>query len=179
MDSILLRLARYYQIEIPGNDVLELYHQALDGLSIEQISGAASRHVRQSRFFPKVCELIELAKPSEPKIESTAEQQAAAVIQTIRNYGQNYKPTWADPITAHLMMGRFNYAALCQTLTESETKWFVKEFMQAYCAIEDVSSKSKSLMLDAPEGLKQITLGLKNLTTMIFESINSSERGPA
>lgn len=63
MDAILLRLARYYQIEIPGADVLEMYHQALDSYSVEQIADAATKHVKESKWFPKICELLDILKP--------------------------------------------------------------------------------------------------------------------
>jgi len=165
IDTILLRLARYYQVEIPGADVLEMYHQALEGYTPDQIADASTKHVKASKWFPKISELIELLKPLVPKIESVADQQAALVIKTIRSCGYRGRPRWEDPITSYLFRGRFNFQALCSTLTEDENKWFIREFKDAYLSMADIAAANPHTLIDSPDEVKEITFNL-------FESIN-------
>jgi hypothetical protein len=119
-------------------DVVELYSEALSEYPIELITDAATKHVKESKWFPKISELVEHLKPHIPQIESVAEQQAAVVINAIRNYGYMRAPEWSDPITRDLFKHRFNWQSLCSTLTEEENKWFIKEFVQAYQATNDM-----------------------------------------
>ena len=132
-----MRMVSYYQQEITP-DVIELYHQALASYPTESVKQACGEHIKTSKWFPKICELVDLLKAHIPKLESIADQQAAVVLSTISRHGYTYSPTWVDPITADLMSRRFNYRSLCNTLTEAETKWFIKEFKEAYAAAHDM-----------------------------------------
>lgn len=143
-------LSRYYQTEIPGEDVLAIYHRALEGFSVEQISAAATQHVRESKWFPKASELIERMAPN---IDDTAARQAAAVIDAARKHGARFKPKFDDPITEHLLTGRFSYRAVCD-MVEEEAKWFIRDFSAAY--IDAAKRGGITSTLSLPEGVKAI-----------------------
>ena len=160
---ILMRLITYYQVELTANTI-ELYHQCLEDYHLDLISQAATTHVKTSKWFPKISELIRLMKPHTPRIESKSTEQAAIVLQAIRSYGYNHEPIWNDPITNYLLKSRFNWKSLCNTLTEEEEKWFVKNFNEAYLATADISQVDIK-QLDAPEQFKQLAMGM-------FESIH-------
>ncbi len=146
-----MAMARYYQVEILGEDVLAMYHEALKDYSIAQIREAATAHIKNSKWFPKINELIDLLKPRTPQLESIAEQQAAIVLGAIARYGYRYMPKWKDPITAHLFSSRFKWQSLCDSLTDSERKWFVKEFKEAYQAAHDMSEGEAGKLIEAPK----------------------------
>lgn len=150
IDAILLMLARYYQTEIPGEAVLAIYHRALEGFSVEQISAAATQHVRESKWFPKASELIERMAPN---LEDAAARQAAAVIDAARRIGSRYQPRFDDPITKHLLTGRFSYRSVCD-MAEDEVKWFMRDFSAAYLEIAKRGGPASAGAL--PEGVKEI-----------------------
>jgi len=158
-----MRLIAYYQVELTA-DTINLYHQCLADYDVELIASAASIHVKSSKWFPKISELVSLMKPHIPRIESKATEQAAIVLQAIRSYGYNHEPIWSDPITNYLLKSRFNWKSICNTLTEEEEKWFVKNFNEAYLSAADISQGDMK-QLDAPEQFKQLAMGL-------FESIH-------
>lgn len=145
MDAIFARMIAYYQIEL-SNSVISLYHDALEQYQIDDIKRACGEHIRESKWFPKISELCDRLKQHVPKIESNADQQAAIVLNEIRHCGYHHTPTWEDPITAHLFSRRFNFQSLCDTLKESENKWFVKEFKEAYLAAHDVCGGNIQLL---------------------------------
>jgi hypothetical protein len=136
LDVILAATLNYYQAKLEP-EVIEMYHDALDGLPIDKIKRAFTAHIKTSKWFPKISEILERVDPR-PAIESSAEQQAAVVVAAMRTNGYLHEPKWTDPVTAHLFAGRYNWRSLCETLTEEETKWFVKEFKVAYAGALDV-----------------------------------------
>jgi hypothetical protein len=150
---------RAYQMEPPGEDVLELYHAALSQFSLIEIRTAAGQHLKTSKWFPKISELIELIPSAHiPKLESIATVQAGVVLKMIREFGSRFEPLFNDPVTAHLMRTRFNYRGLCMNMIESEEKWFVKNFIESYLAMNDwIGGDTERLGLEAPAQLKQLT----------------------
>lgn len=163
IDLILMRLVSYYQAEITP-DVIDLYSESLSDYPIERIKKAATQHVKTSKWFPKISELVELAKDHMPQIESLAETQAALVINRIRSEGYRALITWEDPVTSYLFQRRFNWKSLCNTLTEDENKWFIKEFKEAYRGAIDMCGGDVK-QLGAPSELLQ-------LAGSLFKSIN-------
>jgi hypothetical protein len=117
-----------------------LYVNALSDLHFRGVSDALSKLAKESRFFPMPAEVRGLCEPTSPAIESVAEQQAAIVLNAIRQHGAKYEPAWEDPTTRSLFRGRFRWTSLCSTLTEEETMWFVREFKQAYLAAADAGA---------------------------------------
>ena len=166
IDTILLRMFNYYQVEVFKPDVLEIYHELFERWSIEDIKKACSMHMDESKWFPKFAELKKyLPQPHVPQIESTANVQASHVLQMIRQNGYRYEPVWQDPITKLLMRTRWKWASLCETSTEDNEKWFVKEFVEAYLSSSDYHHDDFDLL----EGGKQDEV-LK-IANNLFESV--------
>lgn len=134
--------------------LLQLYTEALMEYPIEKIRGACAVSIKTLKFFPKIAEIIELIGLSNLQIEETAETQATKVLEQIRTAGYYGAPEFKDPITKHLMSGRFNFKGLCQSLTYTEEKWFVRNFVQSYRAFD---RNKEYLLTETPEELKQIT----------------------
>jgi hypothetical protein len=159
IDLVLTQMFAYFQTEVYEPSVLDIYHQALEGYRIEDIRAACTAHIKSSKWFPKVSEIIELIpKPHVPQLESTATLQAHHILEMVRIVGYRNPPTWDDPITAILMRTRWSWGAVCELL-EDQNVWFVKEFTAAYSAMVDQRQAGVG-MLDAPEKLKQIAAGL-------------------
>jgi hypothetical protein len=139
----------------PDELVLTAYWEALKTFTAEQIVDAFKKSIITFKWFPKPVELIEFMKPAALSIESRAQQQVAHVLDIVRVLGYRTTPVWDDPITARLFQGRFKWQSLCDTLTEEETKWFVKEFIEAYNSFSEIQSHEHA-MIDAPEKLKAL-----------------------
>lgn len=161
LNAVLMRMVSYYQQEVHP-DVIELYHQALAAYPTEAIKRACGEHIKTCKWFPKICELVDILKTHTPALESIADQQAGIVLNHIRRYGYTSLPVWEDPITDRLFSQRFSYSELCNSLTEKETKWFVKEFKEAYQAAHDVCG-GDTLRLEAPE--KNVMALIENIGT--------------
>lgn len=158
-----MRMISYYQIELTA-DVIELYHNALKSYDVDSIAVATGQHIKTCKWFPKICELNELLKEHVPQLESKATDQAALVILMVSQNGYLNEPVWEDAITRHLFQRRFKWRSLCDTLTDDENKWFVKDFIQAYTAANDMCDGNPEL-LEAPKEFLQIANGLfKSIT---------------
>jgi len=169
-------MTAYYQIEAYESSVLDLYHKALEGYSLEDIRVACTTHIKQSKWFPKVSEIIDLIpKSNTPKIESIALIQAHNVVAKLRTNGQTNPPDWDDPITESLMTSRWNWYGFCEIQTK-DVKWFVKEFVEAYLARQDMVA-SGMLMLDYPNrtssGSVKIDVGarVQQLASGLFKGV--------
>ncbi|GAG01616.1 unnamed protein product [marine sediment metagenome] len=127
----------------------KMYVESLKEFSMEQITLAISRSIREHKWFPKPVELIELIRGTEPQSGEVAELQASRIIEQVRKVGSWGSPVWEDPITQRLMNSRFSYHSVCKML-ESEMTWFVKEFKEAYRANVDIQQ------IEAPAVLKKI-----------------------
>ena len=149
MDKLMAWTAAYYERELTESHV-EVYCMALDDYGMDEIRSAFKSHVLESKWFPKISELNDRLKAHTPQLESIADQQAGIVLNHIRRYGYTSLPVWEDPITARLFSQRFSYSELCNSLKESETKWFVKEFKEAYQSAHDFCGGDTRL-LEAPD----------------------------
>ena len=108
--------------------------------------------------MPTIGVFIKVLGKSQPLIEDIAEIQATEVLKQMQECGYCNTPKFTDPVTIELMKHRFNFISLCKTMKESEIKWFVKEFIQAYQAFD--RNKENSLIGDIPSELKKITNNL-------------------
>ena len=133
--------------------VSKLYIEVLKEFSAEQITMAISRSIRELKWFPKPAELIEFIQGPTPQIKDVAEIQAAEVIRQISPVGYYGCPVFSDPVTDRLFQGRFRWQSVC-SLAESDLKWFVREFKEAYRAHKVLDESPR---LEAPVELKQLT----------------------
>ena len=115
--------------------ITRVYFRALSVFAVEDVEAAITRAIGTLRFFPKPVELIELitGKPESEsaQIECAATSQVADVMKQVRTVGFYGKPVFDDPLTVRLLSGRWTFRSLCQ-MTETELKWWAKEFIEAY-----------------------------------------------
>jgi hypothetical protein len=115
-----------------------------DWITYEQISAAAQTIMRTKTDgygrMPTYAELLVAIRGQAPTIEHKATAEANRVIAHLHTYGATTSPDLsADPITQRLMTVRWHYKTWASQVLESELKWWVKEFVQAYEA-EQISS---------------------------------------
>lgn len=158
----IMALAINAGVKIPDG-LIEIWHEAFiqDGYTIEQIKTAASRMIRTKKdFYGRMPTYAELMEAPQNRIADNAEIQATLVISQI---GNDY-PIFTDPITKHLMSTRWNWNRWPKEVLESELKWFIKEFKEAYLSV----SKTERLQLpdktDAAGVLKMIEIGQKAIS---------------
>lgn len=145
----------------------------LKQFSIQQVDQAAKKiiMVRKYTKMPPVAEFIEAIQGNhQNQIEERAEIQATVVLERLRNFeayeiapglwSNNEKPhTFEDPVTQFLMTKRWPFLNWKASLLESEVKWWVKEFKEAYRAF---SGSETPLQIEAPEELKQLVANIGN-----------------
>ena len=127
-----------HKTDEPEKIILTSYKKALQPYEIEQIESAFGYALTSLKFFPKPAELIEyLNRWIEPK-QVTAEAHAGYLKNAIIGKGFLNPDGWMDePTTARLLRGRFNIARFLETSLESDLKWIVKDFIEAYIETSD------------------------------------------
>lgn len=107
-----------------------------DGLTYEQISTAAQQIMRTKLDgygrMPTWAEILEAIHGQAPRIEHKATAEANRIISHLHTYGATTWPDLSDPVTKRLMISRWPYKTWAASVIESELKWWVKEFVQAY-----------------------------------------------
>ena len=144
-------------------DSLRLYFAALETFSINQVRDAAKNILTTWEFnrIPPIAILIKAIK-KEPAIEDTALIMAHRIIVHLKADGSGIFPYLeGDRIAEHLMKNRWPYYSWASTVLESELKWWVKEFSEAYRA--HVSAE-KTIQIETPEEVKPL---IENM----FESV--------
>ncbi|MCK5605966.1 hypothetical protein KAR91_28975 [Candidatus Pacearchaeota archaeon] len=150
-------------------DQLNLYFTALKQFSMAEVVKAFTKVLNEWEYtkMPPVAVFIK-AISNQPLLEDLAQIQATEVLKQVRILGAYGTPEFKDPITKHLIKIRFHFKGLCLNMRESEEKWFIKDFVEAY---QSFSRNTENLLIETPEELKQITNNL-------FESVESATRIP-
>jgi hypothetical protein len=116
--------------------LVKIYWQVLSGYSDEQCEAAFQKVLSQNEYFPKPAQLIEILNPDVSK--ELASLHAGYLINAIQ--GREYKnpKSWKDdPVTKILITGRFNIERLYRDSLESDLKWIIKDFIEAYKELSD------------------------------------------
>ena len=113
--------------------IIKAYFRALEGFDIAQVEKALWESITKFKFFPKPVEIITLITGGETKPEDIAMGQVTEIMRQVRELGYYNTPVFGDPVTADLMASRWSWKAVC-SMTETEHKWFAKEFVDAYRA---------------------------------------------
>ena len=145
-----------------NKELLNIYYDILKEYPLKSVKTACRKAIEICKFFPKISEIINFIKEEQPQIKDLAEIQATEVLKQMQECGYCNTPKFTDPVTIELMKHRFNFVSLCKTMKESEIKWFVKEFIQAYQAFN--RNRENLLIEEMPSKLKKITNNL-------FESV--------
>jgi hypothetical protein len=130
-------------------DDIALRFLALQEYDLAEIRQAATKLItkREAKFppVPTVKEMIDeihMMKGEAPKNHRLAAQgQASMILNTIKEHGHNYAPAWEDPITKRIMQGSFDYRTMSRTLTETDEKWFIKDFCELYEVLSRAETK--------------------------------------
>ncbi len=143
-------------------DVLKLYRAALKGFSIEQISSAVKGVLLTWRYnrMPPLAVIIDYIDGPPVKIEDKALVEANKIIEHLNFNGARTHPRLDDPITKYLMTRRWPYQNWVANVLESELKWWVKEFCEAYRAHDG-----------DPEKLIEGPAEIRKLASELFESV--------
>ena len=144
-------------VDLP-KDVLNLYFKALKNIPTEDFEQGIKKVLLTWEYnrIPPLAIIIKAIQGNEPgQIEDNAEIQATHVISCI---GQK-KPVFSDSVTAHLMVRRWPWHRWAPTVLESELKWWVKEFKDAYRAF---SGSETPLQIEGsmPAEIKKLAEGI-------------------
>jgi hypothetical protein len=147
--NVMNKAAIVYDTEL-SKQKLDIYWRLLKQYTESEFSKAMNTVLRTSKFFPKPAEIIELIDP-QPEIADIALEQAHNIISHVKQYGSSVWPDLSDPVTEHLMTRRWPYPSWAADLVQSEEKWWVKEFCEAYHSFNKI---------EYPGQLKQIAGGM-------------------
>ena len=127
--------------EIFGKEISDslktIYWEILKPYSDKQCIEAFKKAISLCKFYPKPAELIEfLAGKTNQAEANKAQIEVDKIISNLKFYGATKYPDLTDPITKHLMTKRWPYKNWAANVIESELKWWVKEFCEAYNAYQ-------------------------------------------
>lgn len=132
--NIVIGLAANFGAQIPEG-LLQLWLNTFteDGISLEQIKIAAGKIIRSKKDgygrMPTYAEFFEIIKGSD---DDKALVTANEIIKHLHEHGSRVFPNLSDPIAKQLMTKRWPYYDWASQVLESELKWWVKDFCEAY-----------------------------------------------
>lgn len=131
---------------IATEPLLNLWFEAAkeDKIPIEQWESAAKKIIRERKYTnqPTYADFYETVFGSPVTETDRAAEQAAVVMKLIRELGSHRAPCFDDSVTKTLMSSRWSWQAVC-TMTESELKWWAKEFIESYRSMERTRNRSQ------------------------------------
>ena len=144
--------------KIYSETLTDIYHGALSGYSIEQVSKAMGLSIKSCQFFPKPVDIINLI-PESLKISSNSKAQIEAdkIISHLNTHGHVSVPVLDDPITKHLMTKHWPYVKWAKTVLDSQITWWTKDFIEAYKAYDETD---KQQFLEAPKNVLKLLDGI-------------------
>ncbi len=115
-----------------------------DGITIEQWTASARKILRSRKYTsqPTYADFYEAAWGVDATEVDVASEQAADVMKQVRELGSYRTPFFSDPITKSLMSSRWSWKSVC-SMTESEHKWWAKEFIDAYQSLSHIGIQGK------------------------------------
>ena len=118
------------ELSKPG---LKMRFEALKAFDVDDIQCAAIQIIstRKYKSMPTIADFLEYLNPK-TDTKDKAQIEADKIIGHLRNYGATSVPVFDDDITRHLMTSRWHYQRWAREVLESELKWWVKEFVEAY-----------------------------------------------
>ncbi|HEA67825.1 MAG TPA: hypothetical protein ENI07_13540 [Desulfobacterales bacterium] len=144
-------------------DSLRLYFAALKTFTIKQVKDGVKKVLTTWEYnrFPPIAVLIK-AINNEPAIEDKALSMAHYIVSHLKAHGATIRPDLSGDHTADwLMKFRWNYTSWASEVLESELKWWVKEFCEAYRAY---TKTDVPVQIEASKEVKQ-------LAENMFESV--------
>ena len=149
-DQIIYRAESCYQTCL-NETALQTYQEAMAEYPIEDISAAFTVHIKKSKYFPTIAEIIAIIEKNHNpiQIESRSRVQWRQVVDSVRQRGLNRgAPRFADAVTDYLVKHEFNWRRLCE-MTETEMHWEEKRWHESFAMAADLEHDLKRL--EAPE----------------------------
>jgi len=140
---------------------LQMRFDMLADFAIGQVEQAAKQIMLTRKYtkMPTIADFVEAIK-NEPKVEDKALVIASEIVSNVKEHGAGVFPYLADDkVAMHLMTRRWPYREWAAQVLESELKWWIKEFCEAYRAF-DVNKLLSIENMTAPEDVKQLAGGL-------------------
>ena len=122
-------------------DVAKIYILALEPFSISNIEGALRRVLVDwiwSRMPPIGYFLQRLPGFHGDDRHARDVAEGNKILAHLSYSGATKNPDLSDPITKYLMENRWRYSSWAATVPESELKWWLREFVEAYEAFDGV-----------------------------------------
>jgi hypothetical protein len=137
---------------------LEIWFRLLEDYSLEEIQHAASIILETRKYHgmptPKEFKECLPGATTQVQLEYNPHAQADIILNHLRLNGASVWPKFTDGITRHLMTTRWYYPRWASQITESETKWWIKEFINAYECYQAAGGHPDAL--EAPVEIKQL-----------------------
>ncbi|HAR32535.1 MAG TPA: hypothetical protein DCR95_00115 [Desulfobacter sp.] len=152
--DIMLAIADNYPGATFTSAGLKLRFEALKEFSIDQVSEAAVKLIRDHKYntMPTTADIIE-AMGGKISVKDRAEIEAGKVLDHLHRYGKGVIPEFEDTITQYLMSTRWRYGSWAAYVAESDLKWWFRDFVRAYQA--HAAGIGLDCLLHLP-GLKQL-----------------------
>lgn len=154
--QIMLGLADNFRDNITKEGILMRFDMLQD-YSISQVELAAKQIMRARKYtkMPPVAEFIELLQGGNK--DDKALVIANEIVTHLRTHGSRIFPKLNDETSKHLMTKRWPYYDWAATVLESELKWWVKEFCEAY---KSYTALDASVQIAASEEVKKLVKGI-------------------
>lgn len=135
----------------------KVYWKALEPFTDDQCQKVFNSIVLSLKFFPMPVDIIEAILGSPKQIEQNKEDKALVIanniISHLKTHGSRVFPKLDDPTAKHLMTKRWPYYEWAAAVIESELKWWVKEFCEAY---KSYTALEEPMKIAAPENVKKL-----------------------
>ena len=159
MKAMLLN-AGVENIEDPA--IPKLYFKALKNYTIEQVEAGtlkAMRTWKSSKVIPigVIVEQIEAQSGNTKDVSLVIANEI--VSHLLRNGSRTYPNLEQYPIAKRLMETRWPYRKWASEVLESELKWWVKEFCEAYTSYSEMGDRLPEITMDSHEA-RQLVNGV-------------------
>lgn len=174
--AIMKTLAVNSSVEL-DTGTLTLYYEIFKNIAtIDEFREAAKKVLTTWKFsrMPPIGEILEHIGDRPKQIENIATVEANRILAHLQAWGGLKWPVLDDPITQYLMTRRWKYDTWASNVLESELKWWVKEFVQAYQAHVEADDLLQ-INSNAPENIKKLIkdIGGKDAATREGSSTDS------
>jgi hypothetical protein len=160
--NIMIGMAENFSAQISQQGIM-LRFMALKDYSIQQIECAAIKILinRKAMGMPTIAEFVS-AINGEQKSSDNAQNQVNEIMRQIREIGWYGISVFDDPITKSLLSSRWTFRYLCD-MTETESKWWSKDFIEAYQSMERTERRAQvEYSGDNERKLKLLANGIGN-----------------
>lgn len=152
------------QAKEPTKELMAMYFAAFESFSIEEVSKAMAKAAFDWELVKVLPPIAEIKKHLTGKIQinDRALVMAIRIIDHVHREGAEKAPGMStvlmgDKVAIELMTTRWPYHRWAANLVESEEKWWVKEFCEAYRAFEVTDAP---LQIELGPEIKKLTEGI-------------------